>query len=182
MIKPVIKDLLAALNQVIEILGKKDFFLLKDLSNHTIHNASVFQDEDSLSIAILIYALSKILIRTEEQKKLVKKIIKSLQDSEGFLRKNDFKAYRENIQSIFSIISKEDSRLKLFIQQVVNQAQINKGGKLHEHGISIARASQMLGLSRWELMSYIGKTSYGEVEEDIQNVKNRMNFARSLFS
>ena len=51
------KDALQILNRVIEIVkikDEKDALELKELSNHTIHNASVFQDDASLSIAVLI--------------------------------------------------------------------------------------------------------------------------------
>ena len=57
-------DALHIISKVIEILEtkkQKHTMELKELSNNTIHNASVFQDECSVSIAVLIYALSKII-------------------------------------------------------------------------------------------------------------------------
>ena len=62
-------DALRIISRVIEILEakeEKDPMELKELSNNTIHNASVFQDECSVSIAVLIYALSKIIERNPE--------------------------------------------------------------------------------------------------------------------
>ena len=56
------RDILAVLNDLAGILKVKeesDAAQIKELSNHVIHNASIFQEEDSVSIAILIYALSK---------------------------------------------------------------------------------------------------------------------------
>ena len=49
------KDILSIISKTIAILKikeEKDIIELKELSNHTIHNASIFQDEDSVSIAI----------------------------------------------------------------------------------------------------------------------------------
>ena len=62
------KDILKVLSDVAAILQveeEKDVAELRELSNHTIHNASIFQDEDSVSIAILIYSLSKVIERRE---------------------------------------------------------------------------------------------------------------------
>ena len=64
------KDALHILDGVIEILKvkeQKDVIEIKNLSNHTIHNASVFQDDCSVSIAVVIYALSKIVERKQHE-------------------------------------------------------------------------------------------------------------------
>ena len=63
------KDALQILNRVISILEikeEKDMIELTELSNRIIHDASVFQDEISISIAVLIYALSKIIERKQD--------------------------------------------------------------------------------------------------------------------
>ena len=63
------KDIIEVLNKLVGILKVKedsDIIEIKELSNHVIHNASVFQDEDSVSIAILIYSLSKIMERKQK--------------------------------------------------------------------------------------------------------------------
>ena len=58
------KDILKVLHRAIDILSvreEKDVLELKELSNHTIHNSSIFQDEDSISFAILMYCLAKLI-------------------------------------------------------------------------------------------------------------------------
>ena len=60
------RDILRTLNRTVEILKEKDvtdLTELKELSNTTVHNASIYQDEDSVSVAVLIYSLSKIFER-----------------------------------------------------------------------------------------------------------------------
>ena len=64
------RDIIAVLTDLAGILKERkdiDVSGIKLLSNHVIHNASVFQDEDSISIAILIYSLSKIIERKEKE-------------------------------------------------------------------------------------------------------------------
>lgn len=177
------KDIIAVLNDLIEILKVKDdrdIFEIKSLSNHIIHNASVFQDEDSISIAILIYSLSKIMERNEKRMDYGK-ILGMLNSAITNLKNNNDDAFRKSIKNLFDFIRVMDAKLKLYIHEVINQAQIKKGCKLCEHGISAARASEVLGISRWELMHYLGKTTLIEQFSEPVNVSQRLKFARSMF-
>lgn len=175
------KDILQVLSDISGILGveeEKDIAELRELSNHTIHNASIFQDEDSISIAILIYSLSKVIER-REGKLNYKVLLKLIRDAKKNLGQNKVDEYRRMIKKLFSFISTIDSKLKLYIEEVINQAEIKKGSKLYAHGISLGRAAEVLGISQWELMFYIGKTRI-DVRGGV-GVKDRLNYARSLF-
>ena len=81
---------------------------------------------------------------------------------------------------LYCIISTIDSKLKLYIGEVITQAEIKKGSKLYAHGISLGRAAEVLGISQWELMFYIGKTKLIDVKGCV-GVRERLNYARSLF-
>jgi len=177
------RDIITVLNDLIEILKEKeegDISQIKSLSNHVIHNASVFQDEDSISIAILIYSLSKIIERREKEMDY-SKITSTLNSALQNLKDNNDGAFRKSIKNLFDFIRSMDARLKLYIHEVINQAQIKKGCKLCEHGISAARASEVLGISRWELMHYLGKTTLIDQLSEPINVSQRLKFARGLF-
>ena len=178
------RDILAVLNDLVEILKVKeesDIAKIKELSNHVIHNASVFQDEDSVSVAILIYALSKVIERKQRDVDY-EKLFGMLNSCILNLNNNDDDTFRKSIKTIFNFIRIMDEKLKLYIHEVINQAQIKKGCKLCEHGISIARASEVLGISQWELMHYIGKTTLIDQFSEPVNVAKRLKIARGLFS
>ena len=178
------RDILAVLTELAEILKIKedsDIIEIKELSNHVIHNASIFQDEDSISVAVLIYSLSKIIER--RQKELdYNKIINMLNSCTSNLKNNNDEGFGKSIKSIFDFIRTMDGRLKLYIHEVINQAQIKKGCKLCEHGISVARASEVLGISQWELMHYVGKTTLIDQYSEPVNALKRLKIARGLFS
>ena len=177
------RDVLAVLTELVEILKFKeegDIVQIKELSNHIIHNASIFQDEDSISVAILIYALSKIIERKQRDLDY-NKILSMLNSCISTLKNNQDDLFRKSIKSIFSFIRTMDEKLKMYIYEVINQAQIKKGCKLCEHGISIARASEVLGISQWELMHYIGKTTLIDQFSEPVNVAKRLKITRSLF-
>ncbi len=177
-------DIISVLTDLAEILKVKeegDIAQIKELSNHVIHNASVFQDEDSISVAILIYSLSKIIERKQGDFDYGR-LSGMLDSCISNLKNNEVDMFRKSIKKIFDFIRMTDSRLKLYIHEVINQAQIKKGCKLCEHGISIARSAEVLGISQWELMHYVGKTTLIDQFSEQVNVTNRLKIARSLFS
>ena len=51
------------LEQAKQAIKKQDVIKLKDLSNKTIHSASIYQDPDNIAVAIILYSLSKIIER-----------------------------------------------------------------------------------------------------------------------
>ena len=178
------KDILAVLQDLVQIMKSKEvgnISQVKTLSNHLIHNASVFQDENSISLAILIYSLSKIMERKQNNLDF-KKIAAMLNSCVSSLKANDDENLRKSIKNMLDFIRTIDAKLKLYINEVINQAEIKKGCKLCEHGISVARASQVLGISRWELMHYLGQTTLIDQFSEPINVAQRLKFARSLFS
>jgi hypothetical protein len=182
--EPVVKeDLLAILSQTIGILKTKetsDYIALSELSNHTVHDASIYQDEDSISIAIAVYALAKIVQRCAETNIHYPQFVPLLESAKKALDADNHMGYDAAIKSLFTMISSVDKRIKLYVQEVLDKARLKKGSKIAEHGLSIARAADLMGLSRWELMDYVGKTTV-ESPEGL-DVVQRFRIARQLFS
>ena len=178
------KDALKILNKVVDILEvkeEKDTVELKNLSDRTIHNSSIFQDEVSVSMTVLVYALSKIIERKQDSLDY-KNLLELLRMARKQLYDYEEKQFNNTIKNLFSEISKIDDKLKLYVQEVINQAQVKKGYKLYEHGLSLAKASEILGISQWELMNYAGKTKLSEYVYDVVDVRTRLKLARGLFS
>ncbi len=179
--RPIIKeDILDVLKKVIEALKTEDYAALSELSNHTIHDASIFQEDDPLTIAVLIYALSKCIQRCIERRQACPAVVPSLQKAHDALEQDDDNAYRAVVKNILKDIGAMDAQLKLYIQEVIEKAKIKKASKLYEHGISIARTAELLGLSQWELQNYIGKT-VTDIPHDGLKVGERLRRARELF-
>src|SRR3989338_1731032 len=118
------KDILDILNKSIEVLREpeeKDMLELQELSNHTIHNASIYQDEYSVSIAVLMYSLSKVIERLGY---IDRKVFRLIKQAKHYLEKDNYKKYKKDIRALFSIIKRIDSKLKMYIMEVINQAEI----------------------------------------------------------
>jgi hypothetical protein len=175
------RDILEVLTQALERLRLTDIAALKELSDKTIYNASIFQDTDSVSMAVIMYALSKLSDRSRGPE-YMKKIFKLLVLCRNHLKDDKVEQYRKCIKSIFKLISAYDVKFKLYVDEVLEKAQVKKGSKVHEHGISMAKTAEILGIGQWELMSYIGKTRIHDEFIGRVDVKKRIEFARGLFN
>ena len=81
------------------------------------------------------------------------------------------------IRNILKHIGRIDDKLKLYIDDVLDKAKIVKGSTLYEHGVSIGRAAELLGISQWELMSYVGKTKIiDRYKEEVIPTNTRINY------
>ena len=177
------EDLLAMLTELLNILKDKeesDAGDVKELSNHIIHDASVFQDEDSISIAILIYSLAKVMERMHGNIDYAL-FSQKISMAKNALRADNSEMYRKIIKDLFTLIRNLDNRLKMFINEVVEHAQLKKGCKICMHGISLGRTAHILGVNQWDLMGYLGQTKITEAGESKIGVKDRVRLARGLF-
>jgi len=175
------KDIVEILSTVIEILklgetGDSDE--IKELSNHTIHNASTYQDEDSIAVAVLTYALAKLIARGVVLDKRMFILIRKARDA---LQKDNDKIYKANMTLLFRDIRKLDEKLKLYIEHVIKHAEIKKGTKLYEHGLSMAKAAALMNINQWELMQYVGKQEI-EVPFGKIDLHSRLKLAKKLFN
>ena len=146
-----------------QALKEEDVIKLKDLSNQTIHSASVQQHTDTITIAVLVYALSKILERKNKMKinwgRFIMKINSFLSLAITALMEGKEDKYLEHLERTRKTITSVSINLKPYVQEVLRKASINKASKIYEHGISLGQTSKLLGITQWELTEYAGQTS-----------------------
>ena len=169
-------------------LSTKNIFQLKELSNQTINTASAQQDSASITIAVIIYTLSKLVEREDYRKipswdKFVKKFntiidfaIKSLKDEKD-------EVYGKYIDKARQAIESQSIALKPYIQDVLKKASINKASKIYEHGVSLEQTAKLLGITQWELSDYIGGKDFADFKQNQTiDVKSRAKMALEFFS
>ncbi|MBU2522802.1 MAG: hypothetical protein KKE23_00745 [Nanoarchaeota archaeon] len=166
------ENLLDILKRTKAALNSRDAVQLKDLSNRTIHTASIYQDPDSIAVAVIVYSLSKIIERSDysfyKGWSIFMKIVNhSIEKSVESLEEEDYKAFRDSMVNIRKAVDKISGNLKFSIQEVFYRAMINKASRLYEHGISIEQTANILGVSLFELSEYAGKTGISEVPLNI---------------
>jgi len=181
-------NLIRVLDKAINAIKTKDTISLKEISNETIHDATVIQDEYSITIAVFIYSLSKIYEREQNYSKykgwtkFCLDCFKGLEIAKQKLIANDIKGFELVLKEYMSTLEKVDEKLKIHIQDVFEKARINKASRLYEHGLSIGRTAELLGISKFEAMDYVGKTYIADVKENTTiNPIERLKFARGIF-
>lgn len=172
------QDILAVIEESLQAIKDNDSRRLSDASNKIIHCASIFQDKFSLTIAVIIYALAKMLMRGSI---IDKRIIERLERMRQCLKDCRDDVLERELSALRTLIESRDNRISLYVRNVINDAQIKKGSRIYEHGISLAQTASMLGISEWELMKYIGQTTIEEHDGEGVGTKKRLAFTRGLF-
>jgi predicted S18 family serine protease len=172
------KDIISLLNDVVRSLQNHDVINLTELSNHIIHSASIYQDEYSISTAVIVFALSKI---TQRNNYVDVRIIALLNKAIHHLQKYQLNKYNKDIKKLVAQISKSDTQLDLYIQHVMDEANVKKASKIYEHGISLGQTAQLLGISQWELMKYVGNTKITDNFVEKVSINTRLKQAFDLF-
>lgn len=187
--KEEIEHITQVLTDTKKALLEKDSNKLRELSDNTIHAACRHQDSASITIAVVVYSLSKLVERHDYSKvknweKFVQKLNGIFELAIKALEGDKHDLYQTYIQKARLLLSSNDITIKPYIEGVIKKASINKGSKIYERGISIEQASKLLGVSQWELSEYIGqKQSFQEVKQ-LQSIeiKKRAKTAMEFFS
>lgn len=179
--------ILEVLKQVKDNLNKENYVKIKELSNHFIHVSSIEQDPDIISLAVVIYALSKIIERKEYQDyknwpEFYKNYKKKVENALVYLNKNDDENFRKEINLIRESIQDISGNLKGYINEVFRKASINKASRIYEHGISMEKTAKILGISVWELAEYAGQARSGDINLTVTlPIRQRIKIAEEIF-
>jgi len=171
-------DIITVLNNSINAIKNADIVALREESDHIVHASTIYQRQESIQTAIVIYALSKIL---ERGKTIDARILDAMQQAIDFMKVDNYRGFNTEIKNMLDMINTVDDQLSRYMQHIITEAEIKKGTKVYEHGISLGKTAEMFGLSQWELMKYVGKTRSSEYMADTVPVEERLKFARGLF-
>lgn len=182
------KNLLDIFSQLKTAIKEENIIKIKELSNRTIHSASIKQDTQSITVAVVIYTISKIIERKKykeypEWPNFYKKIIKIIDDCYFYLEKKDFFSFNNCLGNIIQEINKLKGHLGSYIQQVFTKAKINKASRIYEHGISFSKTAEIMGITLYDLAEYVGTTGIANVFLTItKDVKERIKILNEIFS
>ena len=175
------------LEQTKEAIKNDDVARLKDLSNQTIHTASTEQDTDSITIAILIYSLSKIIERKhqygeKECKQFCEFAFKEIEKVLKALKSNGEGAFTQSLEVLMDKLTKSSGEFKSSVEDVFRKARINKASKIYEHGISMEQTAKLLGISMYDLASYMGQKGISDIPlGKTISAKDRIKLAMDFF-
>ncbi|MEK6938521.1 MAG: hypothetical protein AABX04_05735 [Nanoarchaeota archaeon] len=176
------KDLLLILSKTIDILKTKDssdIEELKNLSEQAIEDVAVHKDIDLISATVLVYSIYKVLpeIKEEDYKDLMVELESALSN----LQQNQLGRYNQKIKSLYDILRRDNSDVKMHLQDVMHAARIKKSASLLKKGLSIGQAAGLMGLSNWDLQQYVGGTTLLGQHKEIYPANKRLGLALKLF-
>ncbi len=180
-------NVLRILNGTRQALEKGDSRALKNFSNQTINTASLTHDSDNIAVAVFVYSLSKIVerenyTRMQGWNKFYSLILKYLDKSILDIEQNRDDSFRRNFQTIRSSIENFSGELKSNIEDVFRKASINKASKIYEHGTSLEKTANLLGVTQYELANYAGSQNISPISKPkITDVKSRIKIAMDFF-
>lgn len=167
-------------------LQKGDASTLQQLSEQTVHSASIQQHTDLILVAVLLYALNKIVLNKERMNikrwnMFVKKFVAELEKSIASLQANDSEEFVRHLEHGKELLLNISPDLKSSVAEVLKKASINKAGKIYEHGISLPQTARLLDITQWELLEYIGhvsshETPYGITVDEKKRARMAMEF------
>jgi len=181
------ENVLRILNETLVALKKEDTIKLKELSDQTVHTASISQDPDNIAVAVIVYSLSKIIERPGYRNqtgwnKLYNGLLVNIENSIVALKKGDDTHLAAHLEKVRKQIEGISSSLKRYIQDVFIKASINKASRIYEHGISMEKTAKLLGISQWELASYAAQKQMKDHDlSKTMTVKNRIKLAEEFF-
>jgi hypothetical protein len=168
-------------------LKTKNYVKIKILSGEMVHNSSIHQDPDVISVAVIVYSLSK-LIEREHYKEYAnwqdfyRNYLKGIDILIKCLEKNNIEEFRKEINYVTKLIESLTGNLKPYIADVFRKARINKASGIYEHGISMENTAKILGISIWELAEYAGQTKISDINLSVtMPIVDRLKIAEEIF-
>jgi aconitase A len=181
------ENVLRILEETKTALEKNDVVALKSLSNQTVHTASVKQDSINITLAVIVYSLSKILERVDYKKypdwsNFYKALVFAIDGSIIAAKAKDEYKLKKNLEMIRKSINKLSGNFKKYIEEVFRRASISKASRIYEHGISMEKTAKLLGITMYELADYTGRTGIPNMPEGrTVDVKERIKLLESFF-
>ncbi len=181
------KDVLDALKEAIAAIKEKRHADLHAISDHVLHAITIYQDTEIVDVAVAIYVLDKLLekekYKTHRKMKLfIKTILHQLQKAVSELEKENYEDYSSTLKEILGDMESFSKSIKFYIEDIMHFARIKKGTKLYEHGLSLGKAAELAGVTKWELMPAIGETAIHEQFITPRKInEHRMEFAEKIF-
>lgn len=168
-------------------LEQEDTKQLRELSDKTIHSASVYQHTDYILVATIIYTLSKIIERKDKiniknWNQFIKEISNLLSLATISIQKGKHSQFIKFLSKTKYYIENSSNDIKPFIEELLRKASINKASKVYEHGISLAKTTKLLGVTPWELSEYIGEKENPQIKlNKTVDAKTRVQITMDFF-
>jgi len=182
------RGILQVLKESVKAIKRQDLAKLRNQSDKTIHNVSIYQDHYSISISVVIYTILKILEkssqkRTKEIEATEKVITSELKNARKALQKDKPYLFSKSLRKIILTLKQLDKETGLFMQKAIETSKVKKAYNLYSQGVSAGKAADLLGISKWDLQPYLGATRESEQKFNLsKSIEQRIKDVKEIFN
>jgi hypothetical protein len=173
------QELDALIVRSMEALEKKDALAMRTISADANSLAAVEGHRELILLALVDYALSKIMSKVHYGAKdgdFYGKITGLLSEA----RTSSKEVCISKLEEIEDLVIKLDREEGNYNRNIMDKARIKKASKLYEQGLSLRRASELTGADPVEVLDYVGGSKIHEFKGGGKNAK-RLQAAREVF-
>mgnify|MGYP001617368272 CR=1 FL=1 len=181
------ENILRIFQETKKAVERGDATTIRNLSNQTNNTAALTNAPDNIAAAVIVYSCSKIIERSDYERlpgwnKFYGVYVNCIGNVIGAIKKGDDEAFRKHVKMLRDAIEKLSGRLKIYIQDVFRKASISKASKLYEHGLSMEKTAELLGITIFEIAEYSGSKELGNPQQTRPvDVRARIRMAMEMF-
>lgn len=163
----------------IVFLEKNDYESLHLIENKTLEQAIMEFNKDFSEVCVLIYGLRKLISKkhisqTESWQNYKSSIIKELNSSLAVYKEEDSSKFNNYIKNTIEIVKKADQELGRYVSIVIEDGRIKLASTAYAYGLSASQASDLLSISKEQLMSYVGITKMPDEDKPFKSISQRV--------
>lgn len=152
---------------------------LREIADQAVYRASLENDSLQAEIAVLAYALHKLLTKEHLQgqkgwKIIQKNIRMDLADAQKALVQKNVPAFEKLLDHLQEHVYKIDSREGHFVQNLLEKSRVKQASSLYAFGLSLGQATGLTGANKKDLFNYIGYTKMHDEQKTASQIESRV--------
>lgn len=164
---------------IIVYLEKNDFESLHLIENKTLEQAITEFNKDFSEVCVMIYGLRKLISKkhisqTQEWITYKQSIIENLNRSLDVYKEEDSSKFNNYIKNIIETIRQADQKLGRYVSVVIDDGRIKLASTAYAYGLSASQASDLLSITKEQLMSYVGITKMPDEDKQFKSIGERV--------
>lgn len=163
----------------IVFLDKNNYESLHLIENNTLEQAVITFNKDISEVCVLIYGLRKLISKKHISQAdswitYKKSIIVNLESALKVYKEEDTSKFNNYIKNTIEIIKQADHELGRYVSIVIDDGRIKLASTAYAYGLSASQASDLLSISKEQLMSYVGITKMPDEDKQFKSISERV--------
>lgn len=158
---------------------------LRRIANQTIWKTSIHNDSVEAEIAVIAYALHKLLTKEHIQNnakwKTIQGIInEKLAESVQSLKHKNIAQFRHQLEQLSKRIQTADKNFGNFVQNLIEKSRVKQASSLYAFGLSLGQATALTNADKKTLFNYIGYTKMHDEQPSHKTISDRIQYLEAI--